>query len=570
MDTGTFVIVQTDIAIKTSPIRQINIVARIQVERTIHQGRIFREELHADTSSTECRIDSQIHAFFFPRIEILEKQLRLSITYITIQVYFKGFLIRLGCADDFGQEIQSVFPMLQVDAYSIYHQTVGTYFIQVSFTIYPFFRRSVEVQMKAFERNALHQAQIVADRVNASRSGFQTNSGQICFQFFLVDGLGSPLLIGTDSECIQLADNVLYISPSIEVHIQVASTHIRLGRVYRSSKTYIQVLGLECLFRCFDRRIGHRSIHFVFLFKVAHESYIKLMRRTERHVHELHNLPVEFRHLYLQMRRHIVRLQLSIKVRLYFHSRVASHERSIQLMILERSSKVVTSQSVSGIMQFIHRSCQIETGFGRKEIKSFPIGMEFHGYIENRILRKELMYIEVVHHHICQIRVLRQIILGIKSGGTTHLEIFCQGKRIVVNRQLGTVHQSFRPGFRLLQEHIYTHFRTCHGKDTLQVCTSAKRQTAVCQRSQEAHIECFGSKVDFPTPASAISEMQQVTLRLQFERFRQSGFQGAETETIQIAFGIDTETERFLRISLQKERIPSTQHFRHIAFTDFG
>ena len=196
--------------------------------------------------------------------------------------------------------------------------------------------------------------------------------------------------------------------------------------------------------------------------------------------------------------------------------------------------------------------------------------MEFHGYIENRILRKKLMDIEVVHHHIGQIRFLRQVILGIKSGSTTHLEIFGQGKRIVVNRELGAVHQSLRPGFRLFQEYIHSHFRTCHSKDTLQVRTSAKCQTTVCQRSQETHIKGLSGKVDFSSPTCTIREMQQVTLRLQFECLRQSGFQCTETETIQIALGIYTETERLIRISLQKERIPSTQYFRYITFTDFG
>ena len=77
-------------------------------------------------------------------------------------------------------------------------------------------------------------------------------------------------------------------------------------------------------------------------------------------------------------------------------------------------------------MQLIYRSLHVETGFGSKEIESFPIGMKFHGHIEKRIFREELMDIEIVHHQICQISVFRQVILRIETGSTTHQEIFCQ------------------------------------------------------------------------------------------------------------------------------------------------
>ena len=93
--------------------------------------------------------------------------------------------------------------------------------------------------------------------------------------------------------------------------------------------------------------------------------------------------------------------------------------------------------------------------------------MQLYGHIEKRILREELMDIEVVHHQICQISVFRQVIPRIKTGSTTHQEVFRQGKRIVVNRELGTVHHGLRYGFRLFQEKIHAHLRTSHRKDTL-------------------------------------------------------------------------------------------------------
>ena len=158
MNTGTLIVIQTNIPIDAPPVCQIKIIPFIQVERTINKNRIFREELHANPSSSECRIGSQIHSLFLPCIEVLEEQLRLSITYITVQIHFKGFLVRLGRTDDFGQEIQSVIPMLQVNTNSIDQQTIGTHMIKIGFTVYPFLRRSIEVETQLIERNALHHA----------------------------------------------------------------------------------------------------------------------------------------------------------------------------------------------------------------------------------------------------------------------------------------------------------------------------------------------------------------------------------------------------------------------------
>ena len=45
---------------------------------------------------------------------------RLSITDISVQIYFERFLFWLRGTDDFGQEIQSVGTMLQVDAEGVY------------------------------------------------------------------------------------------------------------------------------------------------------------------------------------------------------------------------------------------------------------------------------------------------------------------------------------------------------------------------------------------------------------------------------------------------------------------
>ena len=146
------------------------------MERSIHQDWVFREKLHADTSSTKCCIYSQVYTFFLTSIEILKKQLCFSISDTTVQVNLKGFLVRFGGTDNFGQEIQSVLPMLQVNAYGIYQQTIGMHLIKVSFAVYSFFRRSVKIQMKTVKRNALHHAQVVADRIITSRSGFQANA----------------------------------------------------------------------------------------------------------------------------------------------------------------------------------------------------------------------------------------------------------------------------------------------------------------------------------------------------------------------------------------------------------
>ena len=56
MDTGTLFIKQSDIPENSSPIRQVDVVPLIQFERAIDQRRIFREELHADSSSSKGRI----------------------------------------------------------------------------------------------------------------------------------------------------------------------------------------------------------------------------------------------------------------------------------------------------------------------------------------------------------------------------------------------------------------------------------------------------------------------------------------------------------------------------------
>ena len=56
MDTGTLFIKQSDIPENSSPIRQVDVVPLIQFERAIHQRRIFREELHADSPSSKGRI----------------------------------------------------------------------------------------------------------------------------------------------------------------------------------------------------------------------------------------------------------------------------------------------------------------------------------------------------------------------------------------------------------------------------------------------------------------------------------------------------------------------------------
>ena len=119
--------------------------------------------------------------------------------------------------------------------------------------------------MELVERKSLHHFQIVADGIVIPGLGFQTNTRKEGFQFFLIDGFGSPLLTCTSSKSIELLKDVFHIATPLEVHIQVTGTHECLGGVRRSGKTDIQILGLERAFGRFHVRIGKRSIDFVFL-----------------------------------------------------------------------------------------------------------------------------------------------------------------------------------------------------------------------------------------------------------------------------------------------------------------
>ena len=239
MDACALVIVQTDISIDASSVCQVNIIPRIQLERTIHQNWIFREKFHADTPSSERRIQAHIHSFFLTGIEILQQKLRLSVADISVQIHLKGFLIRLCRTDDFGEEIQPFVAMLQVNANRIHFQAIGAYMIKVSFAIDSFFGRCVKIHLKLVERNALHHAQIVADGIIMPRRSLETHPRQELSQFFLHDGLGCPLLAGTGSEGIQLTEHIFHIATPLEIHVQVTGTHISLGRIHGGSKPYV-------------------------------------------------------------------------------------------------------------------------------------------------------------------------------------------------------------------------------------------------------------------------------------------------------------------------------------------
>ena len=281
---------------------------------------------------------------------------------------------------------------------------------------------------------------------------FQADGRKEGFQLFLVDSFRSPLLTGTVGKGIQLLKNVFHIAPSFEIHIEVSRTHIGTGGIHRSSEAHKEVLGLEIAFRSTDRSIGHRGIDHVFLLQIAHKRHFELMRGRERCLHELHHLPVELGYLHGEVSRHVVGFQLGIKASIDFHGGVPRFKGGIKLMVFQRCGEVVTRQAVVGIMDFVHSTLHVEISFGQEEIQSLAIGMEIHRDLVKRVFWKKLMHVEIIYHEIRQISLLTQIILGIKSGGTAHLEILRQGKGIVVHGKLSAVHQGLCPRFRLLQE----------------------------------------------------------------------------------------------------------------------
>ena len=508
---------QVDISVDASPICQVDVVPFVQLERTVHQCRIFGEELHADASSSEGCIQAQIDALFFLGIEVLQEHLRLSIADGSIQIDFEGFLFGLGRTDDSGKEVQPVRSMFQVETEGIDGQAIGHYIIKVGFAIDSFIGRSVKIHQELVERDALRHAQVVSYRIVLARCGPQANTRKEGFQLFLIDGLRCPLLTGTSGKGIHLLEDIFHIALSFEMHVQVSGTHVSPGRIHRSREAHKEVLGLESAFRGTDIGMGHRSIDHVFLLHIAHERHIKLMRGGERHFHELHHLPIELGHLHGEVCRNIVGLQFGIEAGIYFHSGVPRLEGSIELMVFERCHQVISRQPVIGIMHLVHGSLYVEIGFGSKEIQSFAIGMKVHRHIEKRVLREELMHIEFVHHEVGQIGILAHVVLGIESGCPTHLESFCKGKGIVMYGQLRAVHQGLGSGFGLLQKEIGSHLRACHGKYTFQLGSSTDGKLSIGQRTQEAHVKGFGRKIDFPTPTGTVGEMQQITLRLHLE-----------------------------------------------------
>ena len=270
----------------------------------------------------------------------------------------------------------------------------------------------------------MNHAQVVSNRIVLTRLGFQTNARKQGFQFFLVNGFRGPLLSGTGGKRIDLLKNCFYITPTFEVYVKVTSSHVSPSEIHRSSEAHKEVLGLEIAFRRTDPSIGHRSIDHVFLLQVAHERHFKLVRSQERHIHELHHLPIKLRHLHGKVSRHIVGFQFGIEAGIDFHGRVPGLESRIELMVFERCVQIIPRQTIVGIMHLVHGSLHVEISFRSKEVQSFPVGMEIHRDIEKRVFREELMHVEVVDHEIGQISILTHVVLGIESGGPTHLEAF--------------------------------------------------------------------------------------------------------------------------------------------------
>ena len=129
MNTRSLLIIQADIAVDASPVRQIDVVPLVQLERTIDKRRVFGEQLHTDTPAAKSGIHPQIDSLFLLCIEVLDQHLCPSVADIAIEVYFECFLIGFGRTDDSREEIQSVCTMLQVDADGVHRQAIRPYMI---------------------------------------------------------------------------------------------------------------------------------------------------------------------------------------------------------------------------------------------------------------------------------------------------------------------------------------------------------------------------------------------------------------------------------------------------------
>ena len=553
-DSGALFVHQTDIPEYTAPIGQVDVVPFVELERVVGQYRFFREEAHADASPSEGRVHTHVDALFLAGIEVLQEELCFPVADVSVQVHFERFLVGLRIADDFRKEFQPVFQMLQVEGDGVYRQTVGGHAIDIGIAIDAGFGRGVQVHVQLVIRHAVH-AQDGADGIVIAGSDLQADGRQELLQFLLLDGAGGPLLACPCGKGIQPGEDVLHISLSFEVHVEVARLGVCGSGVGRGSESYMEILGLEGLLRSLDGRIRERSVDFIFLDQVGQERNFELMRGGNRLFGHLQALPVQFRHLHLQTGGHIMGLQLAVQVGIEFHRRIAPRQGSVQLMVFEGGSELVSGQPVGGVMQLVHLPLYVEMRFRCKEIQSFPVGMEVHRHIEERIFGQEPVHVKVVHHQIGQIGVLRHIILGIDTGRPAHLEVFGYREGIVMHGDLCAVHQGHGLGLRLLEQEIHAHLRSGHREDAFQ-CSSARNGYApVGQRTEEAHVSRFGHEVDFPSSAHGVGEVQQVAFCIQAESSRKSRIQLTEMNAVQIPLRIQTDMEWNGRICFQKQAI---------------
>ena len=83
-----------------------------------------------------------------------------------------------------------------------------------------------------------------------------------------------------------------------------------------------------------------------------------------------------------------------------------------------------------------------------------------------------------------------------------------------MNSDLGTVHQCLGSCFGLFEQEIQNHFRSCHGKDSVQRCAAADSKLSISERTEEAHVMGFGGEIDFTATKSRIGEMEQISIGL--------------------------------------------------------
>ena len=155
-DARSLFVHQTDISIDTAPVGQIDVVPFVELERAVDQYRFFRKETHADASPSESRVHTHINALFLAGIEVLQEELGLSVADVSVQIHLERLLIGLRIADDFREEFQSVFQVLQVEGDGVYRQAIGGHAIDIGIAIDAGFGRGVQIHVQAVIRHAVH------------------------------------------------------------------------------------------------------------------------------------------------------------------------------------------------------------------------------------------------------------------------------------------------------------------------------------------------------------------------------------------------------------------------------